>query len=104
MREPALRDFVAGRFYAVRFHRYGRKPIVGFDGVVRTEEQLAIHHAVIGTPTVEFRIADGSEVARISGYAAAPVLLAAFGARNRNPANADGRASASWPGSAAAPA
>ena len=78
MREPALRDIVAGRLYAVRFHRYGRKPIVGFDGVVRTEEQLAIHHAVIGTPTVEFRIADGSEVARIPGYAAPPVLLAAF--------------------------
>ena len=78
LREPSLRDFVARHFYAVRFRRYGRDPVVGFDGVVRTEEQLAVRHAVIGTPTIEFRIADNSEVYRIPGYASAPVLLAVF--------------------------
>ena len=77
-RVPELRAYPQERFYAIRLNRFGRDRVVGFDGVERTHADLALHHAVWGTPTVEFRIADGTEVFRLPGYAEPPVLKAAF--------------------------
>jgi thioredoxin-related protein len=78
LRQPELRAFVTGPFYAVRLQRFGGSEIVDFDGEAHTEREIAIRHRVLGTPTIEFRLADGTEVFRVPGAAGPAVLLAAF--------------------------
>ena len=64
LRIPALRNYVANRFYSVRVERFGAKPLVDFDGTESTESEVAIRHSVEGTPAIEFRLANGIEVYR----------------------------------------
>lgn len=78
LQDPDIRDFMARRFFAVRLNFYGNASIVDLDGRVLKERDLAVRHGVTGTPTMEFRIADGREVYRIPGYAEPPVLGALF--------------------------
>ena len=78
LRRPELHAFVTGPFYAVRLRHFGDSKIVDLDGETHTEREIAIRHRVLGTPTIEFHLADGTEVFRIPGAAAPAVLLAAF--------------------------
>ena len=78
LRDPAIRDYLERRFYAVRLDFYGRRPVGDFGGGVLAERDLAATHAVTGTPTIEFRIADGREVYRMPGYAEPPIMRALF--------------------------
>ena len=77
-RIPALRNYVANRFYSVRVERYGEEPLVDFDGTPLTESEVATLHSIEGTPAIEFRIANGVEVYRIPGYADPRILLSLF--------------------------
>lgn len=78
LQRSELRVFFTGPFYAVRLQRFGGGEIVDFDGGRRSEREAARRHGVLGTPTIEFRLADGSEVFRIPGAAEPAVLHAAF--------------------------
>ena len=78
LRVPAVRDTIRNGFYVVRLNRFGTTPIVDFDGEARSERAIFARHGVRGTPAVEFRIADGTEVFRLPGYAEPPVLRAVF--------------------------
>ena len=78
MRRPDLAAFFAGPFYAVRLRRFGGDDVTDFDGTRARERDISRRHGVVGTPTIEFRLADGSEVFRVPGAADPDVLLAAF--------------------------
>jgi thioredoxin-related protein len=78
LREPALRAYPATRFYTVRLDRYGAGGLIDLDGAAGREGEIAVRHGVAGTPTMEFRLADGREVLRLPGYAEPAILLAAF--------------------------
>lgn len=78
LRDPALRDYAARRFYSVRLDRLAEQPVIDFDGVRRPQHAVAVRHGVLGTPTMEFLLADGREVLRLPGYADPRILLAAF--------------------------
>ena len=73
-----LYKYVSQRFYVVRLDFYGTKPIRDIDGVSAGEHELALRHRVQGTPTMEFRTADGKEVLRIPGYVEPRVMESAF--------------------------
>lgn len=78
LRRPDLRSFFDHSFYAVRFKVSGGIKLVGLDGNIYTERELALQHNVLGTPTIEFRLSDGREVFRLPGSAGPEILLAAF--------------------------
>ena len=78
LRDPQVRAYPADRFYTVRLDRFGRDPIRDLDGALLTQGEAAVRHQVVGTPTMEFRLADGREVLRLPGYADPAILLAAF--------------------------
>lgn len=78
LRMPEVRDYITGRFYAVRLDRFGALPIVDFDGQSRAERSIAVLHRVRGTPAVEFRLADGTEVFRLPGFAQPAIFRAVF--------------------------
>lgn len=78
LRIPALHAYVADRFYAVRLNFHGERAMRDFDGETFTESEVAGRHRAYGTPTLEFRTADGKEVLRIPGYVEPPVLQSAF--------------------------
>ncbi len=78
MRDPSLRAYPTHRFYTVRLDRFGDAPLVDLDGAAGRQGEIAVRHGVIGTPTMEFRLADGREVLRLPGYAEPAILLAAF--------------------------
>ena len=78
LRDPLLRTYVAERFYTVRLDRFGRTPVLDFDGARVMQGEAAVRHNIVGTPTMEFRLADGREVLRLPGYADPAILAAAF--------------------------
>ena len=78
LQRPELRGFFTGPLYAVRLQRFGEEEIVDLDGVRRSERDVSLRHGVLGTPTIEFRLADGTEVFRIPGSAEPAILQAAF--------------------------
>ncbi len=78
LRMPEVRDYITDRFYAVRLDRFGPIPIIDFDGRSRSERAIAVLHRVQGTPAVEFRLADGTEVFRLPGFAQPVIFRAAF--------------------------
>lgn len=78
LRRPELAAFFTGPFYAVRLQRFGDDDITDFDGTRARERDIARRHGVIGTPTIEFRLGDGTEVFRVPGAATPEVLRAAF--------------------------
>jgi thioredoxin-related protein len=78
LRIPAMHDYLADKFYVVRYNFYGEKPLRDIDGQMLTEEQVAQRHRAQGTPTMEFRTAEGKEVLRIPGLIEVPVMEAVF--------------------------
>ena len=78
LRDPEVRDYIDQRFYGVRLDRYGPLPVVDFDGDSRTQAATFIRHRVVGTPAVEFRLADGTEVFRLPGFAQPVIFKAVF--------------------------
>jgi thioredoxin-related protein len=78
LRMPEVRDYITDRFYAVRLDRFGSLPIIDFDGHTQSERSIAALHRVQGTPAVEFRLADGTEVFRLPGFAEPVIFQAIF--------------------------
>lgn len=79
LREPELREYIANKFYTVRYDFYGEKAVLhDFDGTMLNGIDLARRHRVVGTPTMEFRIDNAKEVMRIPGLVEADILGAAF--------------------------
>jgi thioredoxin-related protein len=78
LREADVRDYINQRFYVVRLDRHGSLPITDFDGETRTQADTYARHHVVGTPTVEFRLADGREVFRLPGFAQPVIFRAVF--------------------------
>ncbi|MSP20526.1 MAG: hypothetical protein EXQ93_03170 [Alphaproteobacteria bacterium] len=78
LRQPEIHEYLADRFYTVRFDYRGDEMVADFNGAQRTQRDLARAHRVVGTPTLSFRTKDRREVARIPGYLPPKMLLAAF--------------------------
>jgi thioredoxin-related protein len=78
LRLPVLHAYVSQRFYVVRLNFHGTMPIRDFDGELDSESEIASKHRAYGTPTLEFRTADGKEVLRIPGYVPPKILQSAF--------------------------
>jgi thioredoxin-related protein len=78
LRMPALHAYVSDRFYVVQLDYQGDAVIQDFDGVTASEREIARRHSARGTPTLEFRTADGTVALRIAGYPGASVLQSAF--------------------------
>ncbi|MBT5860844.1 MAG: thioredoxin fold domain-containing protein [Alphaproteobacteria bacterium] len=78
LRDPDVRAYINHRFYVVRLDRYGSELIIDFDGETRTQAATSAHHHVVGTPAIEFRLADGEEVFRLPGFAQPAIFRAVF--------------------------
>lgn len=62
-------SFIRRSFYVVMLNMRGERPMIDFDGAAMSEAELARTHRVSGTPTIEFRNAQATEVFRVPGYA-----------------------------------
>jgi thioredoxin-related protein len=78
LRDQDVRAYINDRFYVVRLDRYGTDLIIDFDGETRTQAATSAHHHVVGTPAIEFRLADGEEVFRLPGFAQPVIFRAVF--------------------------
>jgi thioredoxin-related protein len=78
LRKADVREYINDRFYVVRLDRFGSLPITDFDGEIRTQAATSARHHVVGTPAVEFRLADGTEVFRLPGFAQPVIFRAVF--------------------------
>ena len=78
LRDPTMREYVAQRFHSVRYDRLGKGPLIDFNGAERSERDTALAHRVLGTPTIEFRVADAREVMRVPGYLGFNLLRSSF--------------------------
>jgi thioredoxin-related protein len=67
-------SFIRKSFYVVMLNMRGERPMKDFDGAAMSEAKLARKHRVSGTPTIEFRNDQGTEVFRVPGYAE-PVIF-----------------------------
>lgn len=78
LRIAEVRAYPAQCFYTLRLNRYGEERLIDIDGFAGRQGDVAVRHGVAGTPTMEFRLADGREVLRLPGYADPAILHAAF--------------------------
>lgn len=78
LQDPAMRAYVADRFYCVRYDRQGKQTLYDFNGAERTERDTSFAHRVLGTPTLEFRTADLREPIRVQGFLGYNLLQSSF--------------------------
>jgi thioredoxin-related protein len=54
--KPAIAAYAKENFDILQLNLVGSRPVTDFDGTQRPEKELAVHHEVQGTPTLQFFI------------------------------------------------
>ncbi|MCK7509517.1 MAG: hypothetical protein MZV70_39430 [Desulfobacterales bacterium] len=71
-------EFIRRNFDVIALNVRGAGEVTWIDGATYSEQQLAIHLKVVGTPAMAFIDPDGNKVLQLNGYRTPPTLRRAL--------------------------